>query len=78
MKTLNIHETKTHLSALLKEIEETGERVVICRNGKPVADLQPHRRPASRLELHPTLSKIQIDYDPTEPATEEDWPESAR
>lgn len=77
MKTLNIHETKTHLSTLLKEIEQNGERIVICRNGKPVADLAAHK-PKSRLELHPILSKVEIDYDPTEPATEDEWPESAR
>lgn len=77
MKTLNIHETKTHLSSLLKEIEQNGERIVICRNGKPVADLSAHK-PKSRLELHPILSKVEINYDPTEPATEDEWPESAR
>jgi len=77
MKTLNIHETKTHLSTILKEIEETGETVVICRNGKPIADLTSHS-PTNRLNLHPVLSKIEIKYDPTEPASEEEWPESAR
>lgn len=77
MKTLNVHETKTHLSTLLKEIEENGERIVICRNGKPVADLSAHK-PTSRLVQDPVLGDTQINYDPTEPASEEDWPESAR
>ena len=77
MKKLNIHETKTHLSTLLKEIEATGERIVICRNGKPVADLSAHE-PASRLIVDPLLSQIKIHYDPTEPASEADWPEFAR
>lgn len=77
MKTLNIHETKTNLSSILKEIEETGERVVICRNGKPVADLSTHQ-PVDRLKVHPELSNIQINYDPTEPLSEDEWPESAR
>jgi antitoxin (DNA-binding transcriptional repressor) of toxin-antitoxin stability system len=77
MKLVNIHETKTHLSTLLKEIEEKGERVVICRNGKPVADLSPHK-PSSRLAQDSVLSETQINYDPTEPASEADWPESAR
>jgi antitoxin (DNA-binding transcriptional repressor) of toxin-antitoxin stability system len=77
MKTLNVHETKTHLSNLLKEIEATGERIVICRNGKPVADLSAHK-PASRLEVDPLLSQIKINYDPTEPSSDEDWPEFAR
>jgi prevent-host-death family protein len=38
MKTVNIHEAKTHLSALLNEVEQ-GEDVVIARNGAPVARL---------------------------------------
>ena len=77
MKMLNIHETKTHLSSLLKEIEETGERIVVCRNGKPVADLSAHK-PASRLEQDPVLAQTRINYDPTESASEEYWPKSAR
>ena len=77
MKRINIHETKTHLSTLIKEIEETGERVVICRNGKPVADLSAHK-PVDRLKPHPQLSDIETRYDPTEPLSEEEWPESAR
>jgi prevent-host-death family protein len=38
MKTVNVHEAKTTLSALLAEVEE-GEQVVIARNGKPIAQL---------------------------------------
>jgi antitoxin (DNA-binding transcriptional repressor) of toxin-antitoxin stability system len=33
----------TKLSARLAEIEKTGENVLICRHGKPVAELVPHR-----------------------------------
>ena len=77
MKIVNIHEAKTKLSALLAEIEATGEKVLICRHGKPVADLVPHRK-HSRLERHPVMSKIRIDYDPTEPLAEDEWPEHFR
>jgi antitoxin (DNA-binding transcriptional repressor) of toxin-antitoxin stability system len=77
MKTLNIHETKTHLSALLVEVEERGETFLICRNGKPVADLVPHKS-KSRLTPHPSLGKFEIKYDPTEPLTAEEWPEEER
>jgi prevent-host-death family protein len=38
MKTVNVHEAKTTLSALLAEVEQ-GEEVIIARNGKPVARL---------------------------------------
>ena len=41
MKTLNVHEAKTRLSAVLAEVSEKGQRFLICRNGEPVADLIP-------------------------------------
>ncbi len=77
MKIVNIHEAKTKLSALLAEIEKTGEKVLICRHGKPVADLVPHRK-RSRLEPHPVMRNVRIDYDPTEPLAEDEWPENSR
>lgn len=40
---VNVHEAKSTLSKLLERVER-GERVVIARAGKPVADLVPHRR----------------------------------
>lgn len=42
--TVNVHEAKSSLSKLLERVA-AGERVVIARAGKPVADLVPHRRP---------------------------------
>ena len=77
MKIVNIHEAKTKLSALLAEVEATGETVLIYRHGKPVAELVPHRK-RSRLEPHPVMSKIRINYDPIEPLTEDEWPEGSR
>lgn len=74
MKTMNVHEAKTKLSALLVEVEEKGESFLICRNGNPVADLVPHTKKA-RLKPHPTLRKIGILYNATEPLTAEEWPE---
>lgn len=73
MKKLNVHEAKTRLSALLAEIEDKGERFLICRNGKPVADLVPHV-PRSRMIPHPVLGKIRIHYDVTEPLSADEWP----
>jgi prevent-host-death family protein len=40
MRTLNIHEAKTHLSRLIDEVNE-GEELVIAKAGKPVARLVP-------------------------------------
>jgi prevent-host-death family protein len=41
MKSVNIHEAKTHFSKLLARVERGGE-VVISRAGKPIARLIPH------------------------------------
>ena len=73
LKKLNIHEAKTRLSAILGEVEK-GKSFLICRNGKPIADLVPHRK-RQRTRSHPVMSKIRIEYDPTEDLTEEEWGE---
>ena len=40
MITVNVREAKTNLSRLLKQVE-SGEEIIIARNGKPVARLLP-------------------------------------
>ncbi len=40
MKSINVHEAKTHLSKLLARVE-AGEEIVISRHGRPVARLVP-------------------------------------
>lgn len=43
---IGVYEAKTHLTKLLKRVEK-GERIVITRYGKPVAELVPLRQRAS-------------------------------
>ena len=76
MIAVNTHEAKTRLSALLQDVEERGEVVVICRNGKPVAELrrlEPGRDP---LRMDKTLRRVRFSADPTLPLDPADWPES--
>jgi len=40
MRTVNVHQAKTHLSRLLEDVEG-GEEIVIARAGRPVARLMP-------------------------------------
>ena len=49
LKTVNVQEAKTHLSALLARVA-SGERIVLARNGKPCAQLIP-LDPEPRREL---------------------------
>ena len=74
MRSLNVHEAKTNLSGLLAEIERKGTAFVICRNGKPVADLVPHR-PVDRMQPDKRLGALKIKYDPTEELSSEEWQE---
>lgn len=77
MKTVNVHDAKTRFSALLAEVERGGMRIVICRNGQPVADLVPHRHEVS-MAPDRKLGAISINYDPIEQVDETDWPANAR
>ncbi len=40
MKSVNIHEAKTHLSRLLERVQ-AGEEIIIAKAGRPVARLVP-------------------------------------
>lgn len=76
MIMVNTHAAKTRLSQLLAAVEKKGEVVVICRAGKPVAELRaaaaPKRDP---LKPHPVLSKGRILVDPTLPLDPAAWPD---
>ena len=67
---VNIHEAKTHLSRLIERVE-SGERIVIARAGKPVAQLtaiegQPAKRVPGhdRIVIHPDFDDPLPEFDP--------------
>jgi len=45
MRTVNVHEAKTHFSALIAEVQG-GEEIVIAKAGRPVARLVQLQAPA--------------------------------
>lgn len=57
MHMVNIHDAKTHLSAILKRVE-SGEDVLIAKAGKPIARISPI--PASSGKRHPGSAKGKI------------------
>ena len=75
MISVSMREAKTKLSALIETVENTDEVVLICRNGKPAARLScaKSKHAINPLMTHPELQG-RILYDPTEAATNEDWP----
>ncbi len=74
MVIVNVHEAKTNLSALLALVEERGECVRICRNGKPVAELRAVPKIKNPLLINKRLSGIIFREDPSLPLEDEDWP----
>ena len=71
MKTVNIHEAKTKLSSLLSDVQNENEHIVICRSGKPIAEIVPYKkskRSTIKKSLVPTINK----FDLTQPIST-DW-----
>ena len=63
-KTVNIHDAKTQLSRLIARVER-GERIVIARAGKPVAELRPAGKVKKRSKPldDPLLRVEEYSYD---------------
>lgn len=82
MKHVSISDAKTQLTKLLPAVE-AGERVVITRHGKPVAEIVPHTPKKGGLDLDrvPELIKqmglsgkpIDIPADFDDPLPDEFW-----
>jgi len=55
MKTINSFDAKTHLSKLLRDVEQNNEEIVIKRHNRSIARLVPygpnHGRKASALDV---------------------------
>jgi prevent-host-death family protein len=81
MISVNIHEAKTNLSALVRAVEERGETVILQRHGKPVAEIHAYgsRGDAGGFtrDLTPDpdlMPRLTEGYDPAEPLAADEWP----
>lgn len=70
MKSVNIHEAKTHLSRLVARAVE-GEEIVIAKAGRPVAKLIGIAHPVRRRELGLARGLIVIHDDFDAPLPED-------
>jgi prevent-host-death family protein len=78
MISVNTHEAKTRLSELLVKVETGGKTVLICRNGKPIAELVPCEKVADPTKQDPRLGKVVFHANPALPLDKNDWPEEER
>jgi len=81
MITVNMHEAKTRLSELVKAVEERNEVVVLCRDGREIAEIRRRARRRQVRNLTPD-SRFQVDfmpgYRPTEPLADDEWPDDLK
>jgi prevent-host-death family protein len=57
MRTIGTFEAKTHLSALLEQVER-GEEITITRHGRAVARLVPVEAAPERVRLADTVARL--------------------
>lgn len=80
MITVNMHEAKTRLSELVKAVEERNETIVLCRDGREVAEIRRIKRRRLRdLAVEPRFRvEATAGYRPDEPLTDDEWPDQSR
>jgi prevent-host-death family protein len=61
-RMIKASEFKAKCLGLLDEVERTGDRIVITKKGKPVADIVPHK-PAQRSLLGLLKGRLEITGD---------------
>jgi prevent-host-death family protein len=70
VKTVNIHEAKTHLSRLIDEVA-AGAEITIAKAGKPMARLSPITAPIREKHLGLLKGKIKVAKDFNTPLSDE-------
>lgn len=74
METVNASEFKAKCLAILDRVQATGERVVILKRGKPVAELWPASRTDARYPQSDLAGSVTVLDDIVEPVLpEEHW-----
>jgi prevent-host-death family protein len=72
MRTIKASEFKAKCLALMDEVASSGESLLVTKNGKPVAELRPHR-PATSALLGILKGKVKITGDIISPIDDVEW-----
>ena len=71
MQTIKASEFKAKCLALIDEVAQSGETLVITKNGKPLAELVPHREKKSPFGIW--KGKVVITGDIVSPFDDSEW-----
>ena len=67
MKEIDAVEFEAKCLALLEEVKQTGESIIILEHGKPIAELSPARLSEGEHPLHALQGSVEIIEDITGP-----------
>jgi prevent-host-death family protein len=67
MPTIKTSEFKAKCLALMEEVARTGQVIVVTKNGRPVAELHPHRPPRAKSLIGLQKGRIAIKGDIVSP-----------
>ena len=73
MQTIQASEFKAKCLALMNEVARTGETIVVTKNGKPIAELRPHRPPRAKSLIGINKGQIEILGDIVSPVAKGLW-----
>jgi prevent-host-death family protein len=71
--TIQASEFKAKCLALMDHVARTGETLTITKNGKPVAELRPHRPPRAKSLIGLHKGQVEITGDIVAPIGAELW-----
>jgi prevent-host-death family protein len=73
MRTIQASKFKAQCLALMDRVARTGETILVTKNGRPIAELRPHRKPRAKSLIGLHKGKIKILGDIISPVGVEDW-----
>ena len=73
MKTILVSEFKAKCIAVLREVERSGEPVVVTRRGRPMARVEPFSQAKQRKQLGASRGSMQIRRDLVRSESTADW-----
>ena len=76
METINASEFKARCLAILDRVQATGERIVILKRGRPVAEVGPASRSVAEYPHMELAGTVTVVGDIVGPALPEDYWES--
>ncbi|MEO8313769.1 MAG: type II toxin-antitoxin system prevent-host-death family antitoxin [Pseudomonadota bacterium] len=73
MPTIQASEFKAKCLGLMDQVARTGETILVTKNGKPIAELRPHRPPRARSIIGIHKGQMEILGDIISPVGKSLW-----